>query len=165
MDKVILVPPRPQTDLVTLVFKGDSPVPSEYAPSGSHLDLVTLVHTWASSGYGSTAWPAGWPHLDLVSLVSTWASSGYVSSAWHAGWPHLDLVTLLPTWASSGYGSTAWPAGWPHLDLVSVIATWASPIPGDSGPRAPLGPSESGPYLVLSQNGDSGQHLCLTWTW
>ena len=63
MDKVILVPPRPQTDLVTLVFKGDSPVPSEYAPSGSHLDLVTLVHTWASSGYDSTAWPAGWPHL------------------------------------------------------------------------------------------------------
>ena len=92
MDKVILVPPRPQTDLVTLVFKGDSPVPSEYAPSGPPLDLVTLVHTWASSGYGSTAWPAGWTHLDLVSLVSTWASSGYVSTAWHAGWPHLDLV-------------------------------------------------------------------------
>ena len=68
MDRVILVPPRPQTDLVTLVFKGDSPVPSEYAPSGPHLDLVTLVHTRASSGYSSTAWPAGWPHLDLVSL-------------------------------------------------------------------------------------------------
>ena len=74
MDKVILVPPRPQTDLVTLVFKGDSPVPSEYAPSGPHLDLVNLVHTWASSGYDSTAWPAGWPHLDLGIGVATWAS-------------------------------------------------------------------------------------------
>ena len=68
MDKVILVPPRPQTDLVTLVFKGDSPVPSEYAPSGPHLDLVTLFPTWASSGHGSTAWPLGGPHLDLVTV-------------------------------------------------------------------------------------------------
>ena len=83
MDKVILVPPRPQTDLVTLVFKGDSPVPSEYAPSGPHLDLVTLVHTWASSGYGSTAWPAGWPPLDLMRVVATCTSRGPGDSGLH----------------------------------------------------------------------------------
>ena len=43
MDKVILVPPRPQTDLVTLVFKGDSPVPSEYTP---HLRLIWTWRLW-----------------------------------------------------------------------------------------------------------------------
>ena len=81
--------------------------PSEYAPSGPILDLVTLVPTWASSGHGSTEWPAGWPHL--------------------------DLVTLVPTWASSGHGSSAWPAVWPHLDLGSGVATLASPMLGDTG--------------------------------
>ena len=112
MDKVILVPPRPQTDLVTLVFKVDSPVPSEYAPSGPHIDLVSQVPTWSSSGHGSTAWPAGWPHL--------------------------DLVTLMSTWASSRHGSSAWPAGWPDLDLVSGVATWASHMQCDTGPHVGL---------------------------
>ena len=104
MDRVILVPPRPQTDLVTLVFKGDSPVPREYAPSGPHLDLVTLVNTWASSGYGSTAWPAGWPHLDLVIGVATWASPIPGDSS-----PYVGL-----------------------LDLVNLVLTRSSPRPGDS---------------------------------
>ena len=114
-------------DLVSQFHIGASPGPSEYAPSGPHLDLVTLFPTWTSSGHGSTAWPLGWPHL--------------------------DLVTLVPTWASSGHISSAWPAGWPHLDLVSVLATWASIIPGDKGPTwASLGPGESGPYLVLTRN-------------
>ena len=97
---------------MTLVLNWDSPGPIEYAPSGPHLDLVTLVPTWASSGRGFTAWPVGWPQL--------------------------DLVTLIPTWASSGHGSSAWPPGWPHLDLVSGVATWGSPIPGDKGPHVGL---------------------------
>ena len=84
-----------QPGLVILVLNWASPGPSEYAPSGPHLDLVTLVPTWASSGHGSTAWPAGWPHLDLVTLVPTWASSGHGSTAWPLGWPHLDLVTVV----------------------------------------------------------------------
>ena len=45
---------RPQPDLVTLVLNWASPGPSEYAPSGPHLDLVTLV----SNGH----------HRDMVSL-------------------------------------------------------------------------------------------------
>ena len=97
---------------MTLVLNWASPGPIEYAPSGPLLDLVTLVPTWASSGHGSTAWPAGWPHLDLVSLV--------------------------PTWSSSGHGSSEWPAGWLQLDLVSGLATWASPMPGDTGPHVGL---------------------------
>ena len=106
---------------MTLVLKWDSPGPSEYAPSGPHLDLVTLVTHWASSGNGSNAWPAGWPHLDLVTLVATWASLGHGSSAWPAGWPHLDLVTLVLTLASSVLGDSG--------------PTWASPGPGDSDPQ------------------------------
>ena len=98
--------------MVKLVLNWASTGPSEYAPSGPYLDLVTLVPTWASSGHGSTAWPVGW-HL-------------------------LNLVTLVPTWASSGDGSSAWPAGWPHLDLVSGVATWASPMPFDTGPHVGL---------------------------
>ena len=121
MNKVILVPPRPQTDLVTLVFKGDSPVPSEYAPSGPHLDLVTLVHTWASSGYGSTAWPPGWPHLDLVSVIATWASPMPCDSGPHVGL--LDLVNLVLTWSFPRTGT--------------LVTNCASPGPGESG--TPLG--------------------------
>ena len=125
---------------MTLVLNWASPGPSEYAPSGPHLDLVTLVTTSASSGHGSTAWPAGCTHL--------------------------DLVTLVPTWASSGHGSSAWPAGWPHLDLVSVDATWASPIPCDSGPHVGLLDLVN---LILSWSsprpGDSGHYLGLPWTW
>ena len=34
---------------------------------------------------------------------------------------------------------------------MSGVATWASPIPGVTYPPGPLGPGESGPYLVLSQ--------------
>ena len=64
----------PQPDLVTLVLNWTSTGPSEYAPCGPDLDLVTLVTTSASSGHGSTAWPADWPHVDLVSEVVTWAS-------------------------------------------------------------------------------------------
>ena len=63
---------------MTVILNWASPAPSEYAPSGPHMDLVTLIPTWASSGHGSIAWPAGWPHLDLVTLVPTWASSGHV---------------------------------------------------------------------------------------
>ena len=92
---------------MTLVLNWASPGPSEYDLSGPHLDLMTPVPTWASSGHGSTSWPAGWPHL--------------------------DLVTLVATWESSGHGSYAWPEGWPLLDLVSVVATCASPILGDTG--------------------------------
>ena len=62
---------------MTLVLNWASPGPSEYTPSVPHLDLVTLVPTWASSEYAITAWPAGWPHLDLVSGdVLNWAKLG-----------------------------------------------------------------------------------------
>ena len=104
--------------------------------------------------------------MDLVTLVPTWASSGHGSTAWPAGWPHLDLVTLVPTWVSSGQGSSAWPAVWPHLDVESRVATWASPMLGDTGTTwASLGPGESGPYLVLTRNwqvwSPPGSHLDL----
>ena len=122
---------------MTLVLIWASPEPSEYAPFGPHLDLVTLVPTWASSGHGSTAWPAGWPDMDLVTLVPTWASSGH-GSTHGLLWPHLDPVTLVATWASSGHGSSPWPAGWAHLDLVSGVVTLASPMPGDTGPHVAL---------------------------
>ena len=80
MDRVILVPPRPQTDLVTLVFKGDSPVPSEYAPSGPHLDLVTLVHTWASS--------------DMVPLHGLQVGLTWNWEVWSLPGHHLDMFPL-----------------------------------------------------------------------
>ena len=129
---------------MTLVLNWASPGPSEYAPSGPHLDLVTVVPTWASSGNGSTAWPAGWPHLDLVTLVPTWASSGHGSSAWPAGWPQLDLVSGVPTWVLPMPGDTG-----PHvglLDLVNLVLTSASPNLGTLVITwASLGPGESGP--------------------
>ena len=109
---MILVPLKSQPDLVTLVLNWASPGPSEYAPSGPHLDMVILIPTSALPGYGSTAWPAGVPHL--------------------------DLITLDPTWASSGHGSSAWPAGRPHLDLVSGVPSWVLPMPGDTGPHVGL---------------------------
>ena len=87
---------------MTLVLNWASPGPSEYAPSGPHLDLVTLVTHWASSGNGSTAWPAGLPHLDLVTLVPTLASSG-----------HLALVSGVPTWILPMPGDTG-----PHVGLT-----------------------------------------------
>ena len=121
---------------MTLVLNWASPGPSEYALSGPHLDLVTLVTTWASLGHGSTAWPAGWPHLDLVSLVPTWASSGHGSSAW----PLLGLVSVVATCASPIPGDTGPLVG--LVDLVNLVLIWSSPIPGDSG-----------------------HHQGLTWTW
>ena len=86
LELLTLILTGPHPDLVTLFLNCASPGPSEYAPSGPHLDLVTLVPPWASSGHGSTAWPASWPHLDLVSVVATWASSGC----------HQDQVNLVP---------------------------------------------------------------------
>ena len=85
--------------------------------------------------------------MELVSLVSTWASFGYVSTAWHAGWPHLDLVSVLATWASPMPADSGPHVG--LLDLVNLVLTWsfprtgtlvttcASPEPGESG--TPLG--------------------------
>ena len=69
------------------------------------MNLVTLVPTWASSGHGSSAWPAGWPHLELVSGFATWAS--------HIAGDSIPLVGLL--------------------DLVNLVLTWSCPRPGDSG--------------------------------
>ena len=92
---MILVPLKSQPDLVTLVLNWALPGPSEYAPSGPHVDLVTLVPTWASSGHGSTAWPADCPHLDLVSGVATWVSTYMVTQVPRG--LHLDLVNLVLT--------------------------------------------------------------------
>ena len=90
---------------MTLVLNWASPGPSEYAPSGPHLDLVTLVPNWASSGDGSTAWPSGWPHLDLVTLDLP----GH----------HQDVVTLFPSGTD--------------LIVEILVLTLASSVPGDSG--------------------------------
>ena len=100
---MILVPLKSQPDLVTLVLNWASPGPSEYAPSGPHVDLVTLVPTRVSSGHGSTAWPAGWPHLDLVIWVPP------VRLLWTPSGAHLELVTLILTG--------------PHPDLVTLVLT------------------------------------------
>ena len=90
---------------MTLVLNWSSLGPSEYAPSGPHLDLVTLVPNWASSGHGSTAWPSGWPHLDLVTLVIP----GH----------YRDVVTLFPSGTD--------------LIVVTLVLTLASSVPFDSG--------------------------------
>ena len=45
----------PHLDLIAVDSFLASTGPSDFAPSGPHLDLVTLVPTWASSGHGSTA--------------------------------------------------------------------------------------------------------------
>ena len=84
---------------MTLVLIWASHGPSEFAPSGPHLDLVTLVPTWASSGHGSTAWPLGWPHLDLVIGGATWVSPIPGDTG--------------PTWASLGLVESG-----PHLGLT-----------------------------------------------
>ena len=121
---------------MTLVPIWMSPGPGD---SGTPLGLnqiLSLVLNCASAGPSEYA--PSWPHLDLVTLVPTWASWGPGSTAWPAGWLHLDLVTLVPTLALSGLGYFAWPAGRPHLDPVSGHATWASPIPGDTGPYVGL---------------------------
>ena len=130
---------------MTLVLHWTSPGPSEYAPSGPHLDLLTLVTTWASSGHVSTAWPEGWPHLDLVSGVATCTSP--IPGEFVA---HLDLIAVDsflaspgtgdsdPNWASPRYGDSG-PHLWtimtwilcstpkPHLDMMTLNLLWASP--------------------------------------
>ena len=136
---------------MTLVLNWASPGPSEYAPSGPHFDLVTLVTTSASSGHGSTAWPVGCTHLDLVTLVPTWASSGHGSSAWPAGWPHLELVSGFATWASHIAGDSIPLVG--LLDLVNLVLTGSCPRPGVPVTTwASPGPGESGPNLGLTQS-------------
>ena len=96
-------------------------------------DLVTLFLTWASLGYGSTAWPAVWPHLDLVSVISTWASPIPGDSGPHVGL--LDLVNLVLTWSSPGTGKSGhhlditwtlciWSPSRPHPVLVTLFPTW-----------------------------------------
>ena len=72
---------------------------------GTHLDLLTVFHTWASSRPVASD-----PHRGLSCLVTLVLT-----------WPHLDLVTLLTTWL--------------HLDLVTLVSTWTSPGSGDSGPH------------------------------
>ena len=91
-------------DLVSQFHIGVSPGPSEYAPSGPHLDMVILIPTSALPGHGSTACPAGVPPLDLMTLVLPWH--------------HRDMVTLFPTGT--------------ELILVTQVLTLASSVPGDS---------------------------------
>ena len=84
-----------------------------WSPLGLHLYLVTLILTG--------------PHLDLVTLVPTWASPVSGDSGPHLdlSWtwclsfqhgPHLDLVTLVLSLASPGPGVSR-----PHFDLTQ---TW-----------------------------------------
>ena len=136
----------------TLVLNWAALGPSEYALCGPHLDLVTLVPTWASSGHVSTAWPAGWPPLDLVRVVATWASHIPGDTSPHVGLtghgesgpylvlsetrgrrsttvPHLDLVNLVPILASRSPGDFV-----PHLELIAVDSFLASAGTGDSDP-------------------------------
>ena len=122
---------------MTLILNWASPGTSEYAPSGPHLDLVTLVLPGHPQG--------------MVTLFLTGTD--------------LILVTLFPTWASSGHGSSAWPAGWPHLDMVSGVATWATPIPCDSGPHVGLLDLVNLILSWSSRRPeDSGHYLGLPWT-
>ena len=72
-----------------------SPGPGDFGP---HLDLVTVVPTWASP---ESYW-------DLVTLVLSLASPG--SGNWSPPGPHLDLVSLVPNEASSGHDFSV-----PHL--------------------------------------------------
>ena len=94
-------------DLVTLV------------PTGTHLDLVNLVLTWASPSPGDFV-----PHLDLIAVDSSLASPGSGDS---------DPTGTSPRSGDSGphYGHHGtWllsSTSGPHLDLVILVPLWASP--------------------------------------
>lgn len=139
-----------------MVLNWASHGPSENAPTGPHLDLVILAPPWATSGHGSTAWPAGWPHLDLVSGVATWASP--------------IMVTEKPTWASLGPGESGpylvltrnwylWSPPGNHMGPVKLVPIWASPSPGDFVPHLDLIAVDSfWPHLELVTLNLTGPH-------
>ena len=58
--------------------------------SARHLDLVTLVLTWASLVPGDCSTTE--PHLNMITLEPLW--------------PHPDLVTVVPIWMSPGPGDS-----------------------------------------------------------
>ena len=101
---------------MTLVLNWVSLGPSEFVPSGPHLDLVTLVPTWASSGHGSSAWPAVWPHLDLVSGFVTWASLMPSDTG-----PHVGLTWTWYLWSLTGHHRDIFPL---HGLQVGLSWTW-----------------------------------------
>ena len=117
--------------------------------TGTHLDLVTLVltlassvpgdsgPTWASPGTGDSDPQHGF--TDLVTVVPIVTSSG----------PHVSG----PTWASPGPGVSGTHLGsiriWLHCsltliqpDLITLVFTWGTP-----------------------GHVDTVSHLGLTWTW
>ena len=81
---------------MTLVLNWASLGPSEYAPSGSLLDLVNLVPIWASPSPGAFV-----PHLDLIAVDSSLASPGTGDS---------DPICESPRPVDSG----------PHLGIIGT---------------------------------------------
>ena len=79
--------------------------------------MVILIPNSALPGHGSTAWPAGLPHLDLVSVIATWASPIPGDSGPHVGL--LDLVNLVLTWSFPERG--LWSPPVLHLDLENLV--------------------------------------------
>ena len=73
-------------DLVTVV------------PTGTHLDLMSLIPTWASPGPGVSG-----THL---STIGTWLHYSLTGT-------YLDLITLVFTWTTPGHGDTG-----THLGLT-----------------------------------------------
>ena len=71
---------------------------SLWSSTGRHLDLVTLVPTWASPVSGDSG-----PHLDFTWIWCLWSTPG----------PLLDLVTPFQ------HGR--------HVDLVTLVLSLASP--------------------------------------
>ena len=78
----------------------------DWFPPGTHLDLITLLHTLASPGPDDSG-----PHLGL----------------------NLDLVTVVPTWVSPGPGVSRSHMTTPGLGDCGVLVD--SHLPGDSGPH------------------------------